>query len=100
VADSGSGELSEESAKRPFCAETGEGREKASWVEERTLRLPWREVFEEEKREASQAMARRIEGGEARRAGRSAPIEIIHDLLLEPSPGIAVRPLLGQIFIN
>jgi hypothetical protein len=31
MADSGSGELSEESAvKRPFCAETGEGREKAS----------------------------------------------------------------------
>lgn len=31
TADSGSGELSEESAvKRPFCAKTGEGREKAS----------------------------------------------------------------------
>jgi hypothetical protein len=48
--------------KRPFRAETGEGREKASWVEERTLRLPWREAFEE-KREANQAMVRRIEGG-------------------------------------
>jgi len=57
TADSGSGELSEESVvKRPFCAKTGEGREKASWVEERTFRLPWTEAFEEEKREANQAM--------------------------------------------
>jgi hypothetical protein len=57
MADSGSGELSEESAvKRPFCAKTGEGREKASWVEERTFRLPWTESFEEEKREANQGM--------------------------------------------
>jgi len=64
IADSGSGELGEESAvKRPFCAKTGEGREKASWVEERTFRLPWIEAFEE-KREANQAMGWRIEGGD------------------------------------
>jgi len=82
IADSGSGELRVESAeKRPFCAETGEGREKASWVEERTLRLPWREDFEEEKREASQAMVRRTEGCEARQAGQQRQLKL-HYLLL------------------
>lgn len=56
AADSGSGVPREESlVKRPPCAETGEGREKASLVEERTLRLPCREDFEE-KREANQVM--------------------------------------------
>jgi hypothetical protein len=64
TADSGSGEPSEEFAvKRPFCAKTGEGREKASWVEERTLRLPCAEDFEEEKRVSNQPMIRRIAGG-------------------------------------
>jgi hypothetical protein len=56
TADSGSGELSEESAvKRLFCAKAGEGREKASCVEERTFRFPWTEAFEEN-REMNQAM--------------------------------------------
>ena len=64
TADPGSGEPSEESAvKRPFCANTGEGREKASWVEERTLRLPCTEDFEEEKRESNQPMVRGVAGG-------------------------------------
>jgi len=64
TADPGSGEPSEESAvKRPFCANTGEGREKASWVEERTLRLPCTEDFEEEKRESNQPMVQRVAGG-------------------------------------
>jgi len=69
TADSGSGELSEESAvKRPFCAKTGEGMEKASCVEERTLRLPCTEDFEEEKKESNQPMVWGIETS-ARRSG-------------------------------
>lgn len=56
AADSGSGVPRDESlVKRPLCARPGEGREKASLVDERTLRLPCREDFEE-KREANQVM--------------------------------------------
>jgi hypothetical protein len=60
LAESGSGETREEESavKRAFFAETGEGREKASWVVERTLRLPCTEDVEE-KREVNQVMDRK-----------------------------------------
>jgi hypothetical protein len=71
-ADSGLGESREESAvKRPFCEKPGEGREKASWVAERTLRLPCAVDFEEEKRESNQPMVWWIEGENKVRQGQA-----------------------------